>query len=197
MRPVFRVLTLAWLAAAAALAFADGLPRPRASERPVRVESYDVEGGTAGELRRDLDRKGPLFDGRRYDARTRWYVRWHFDLLPTGGGCRVARPRVDLEVTLTLPRWRRPLSAPASLVERWQRYLAALRGHEDGHVAVGDEAARAIERLLSGRPVQEDCGSAESEANAAAQAEIARARQEDLRYDRETGYGATQGARFP
>ena len=107
VRPFLPALTLAWLAAAPPLASGDGGQRSGASERPVRVESYDVAGENARELRHDLDRKGPLVDGRRYDARTRWYVRWRFDLLPTGEGCRVARPRVDLEVTMTLPRWRR------------------------------------------------------------------------------------------
>jgi predicted secreted Zn-dependent protease len=189
------VSTLVLLAAAAPLASGD---QPSGAHgRAVRGETYDVAGETTRELRRDLDRKGPLVDGHRYDARTRWYVCWRFDLLPEGGGCRVARPRIDLEITMTLPRWRRPRGAAAGLVERWESYLAALRDHEDGHVDVGDQAARAVEAALSDRPARPDCGSAESEANDAAQAEIARAQQEDLRYDRETSHGATQGARFP
>lgn len=192
-----RPLAALVLWACGAVSGQDGVRGSSGHGRLRQVETYDVEGRSARELRRDLDRRGPLVDGRRFDARTRWYVRWHFDLAPVPGGCRALRPQVDVEVTLTLPRWRRPSDTPAALVQRWERYLAALRGHEEGHTEIGYGAAQAVEDALSNRPAQEDCDSAESEANQAAQAEVARAQQQDLRYDRETGHGASQGARFP
>lgn len=191
-----------WVAAGAAAALSLR-PEGRAGDaaepvtRQERVESYDVNGDSVRELRQELDRKGPLFEGRRYDARTRWWVRWHYDLTPVARGCRATRPQVDLEIAITLPRWRRPASAPEDLVERWERYLERLREHEDGHAAVAQEAARTIAGLLEDLPAEEDCGRADRAASRAAQDEIERANARDRQYDRETGHGASQGARFP
>ncbi len=191
-----------WVAAGAAAALslrpegrADDAGQPVA--RQERVETYDVNGSNARELRQELDRKGPLFEGRRFDARTRWWVRWRYDLTPVAGGCRPTRPQVDLEIVITLPRWRRPASVPEDLAERWELYLERLREHEDGHAAVAEQAARTIAGLLEDLPAEEDCGSADRAADQAAQAEIGRANARDRQYDRETGHGASQGARFP
>ena len=191
-----RLLALAsYLMAASGLAGrASGLQSARA--RP-RIETYDVSGETTQELRRDLNRRGPLSHGKRYDARTDWHVKWRFDFERSQEGCRVVRPQVNLEVVITLPRWRQPAGAGRQLVELWEGYLEALRSHEDGHLEVGQSAADEIRETLEELRAARDCSKAEQRANGLGHEIIERHNRRDERYDEETRHGATQGARFP
>jgi predicted secreted Zn-dependent protease len=189
-----------WLLAAAVCAPAhaeQGVANTRGRVPRLRVETYDVEGTTAQEIRRDLNRRGPLSHGQRFDARTEWNVRWRFDLEPRDESCRATRPRVDLDVLVTLPRWRQPTDAPASLVERWQRYLRALENHEEGHAAIGASAADEIRAALAQLPPAPTCDEAERRANRAGQEIVGAHNRRDEEYDEQTDHGATQGARFP
>ena len=174
-----------------------GLANRAGNTRRVRGESYDVDGLSATEIRRDLDRRGPLSAGKRFDARTEWKVHWWFDLERVPGGCRATRVRVDLEVVVLLPRWRQPADASAELVRRWQGYLTALREHEDGHSAIGTSAADEIQAALSDQPLGASCALAEQRANRTGHDIVARHNRRDEQYDRDTRHGATQGARFP
>ena len=191
-----RLLALAsYLMAASGLAGrASDLQSARA--RP-RIETYDVSGDTAQELRRDLNRRGPLSHGKRYDARTDWHVKWRFDFERGQDGCRVVRPRVDLDVVIILPRWRQAAGAERQLVERWEAYLEALGAHEDGHRDVGQSAADEIRETLEELRAARDCSKAEQRANGLGHEIIERHNRRDERYDEQTRHGATQGARFP
>lgn len=175
----------------------EGLRNADGNSRQVQVETYDVAGDTAAEIRRELSRRGPLSGGKRFDARTEWTVRWWFDVEPEAGGCRVLRPRVDLHVLVTLPRWRREAEAPAELVERWERFLAALREHEQGHRAIGFAAADELQAMLFEQPAARDCAEARRRANRLGHEIVARRMRDNDRYDQRTQHGASEGARFP
>lgn len=190
-------LLAAVLAGPVAVRVDEGLRSRNGGSSRVRVETYDVSGESADELRRDLNRRGPLSRGQRYDARTDWHVRWWFDFERSDEGCRAVRPRVDLDVRITMPRWRQPAGASSELVERWQRYLVDLREHEDGHAAVGQSAADEIREALGGLEAADSCPEAERLANRVGHDVIERHNRKDERYDEETRHGATQGARFP
>lgn len=168
-----------------------------ANSRRVRHETYDVDGLDASGIRSQLNQRGPLSSGQRFDARTEWNVHWRFDFEQIAEGCRATRTRVDADVVVTLPHWRQPAQAEADLVGRWERYLAALDNHEDGHRAIGFAAADEIQATLADLPPGPTCAQAEQRANRAGYDIVARHNRRDEQYDKETNHGATQGARFP
>ena len=164
----------------------------------VNTTYYSITGATGKQLREQMNQLGPIdkTEGRRYDARTDWYVRWNYRYANKGGQCKITTSTVNTDVTITLPQWNPPASASRALVKRWQRYLKALRTHEDGHKDQGLAASREILALLKRFPAQRSCPELETAANAAAQRIIKKYNQRDIDYDRKTRHGATQGAVF-
>lgn len=161
------------------------------------VQYYDVQGTTRQALRRSLAERGPIGDdGVRYHAYTRWFVRWNYRLASSAGGCRVDSLEVSLEATMILPRWSGSKDAPASLRRQWERYVAALRLHEEGHyahgVAVGDE----VRRRLAALGGTENCGRLRQRVDAEGEAVLEAYRKREREYDLHTGHGVTQGARI-
>ena len=92
-----------------------------------------------------------------------------------------------------MPRWRRPHRDDP----RWDRYLAALRHHELGHL---DRAVRAsgilLDRLRAETPHPTCDGLGES-MHATADAILEELRMRQRRYDRNTRHGETQGVKWP
>lgn len=185
----------AWLAFAAATALV--LVASVAHAEDARIAYYDVAGSSAKALRQQMDAKGPLDGGKRFDAHTEWDIKWNYRYRPTASGCELTGVNVSLSGTILLPRWVDSNDASSALVEKWNRYLAALRLHEEGHYAHGVGAAREIEALAKSFHGSGDCPAMTSEFNDRAQSIIARYKALDVAYDRETDHGRTQGARFP
>jgi predicted secreted Zn-dependent protease len=157
---------------------------------------YDVTGTTAGELYSAMRAYGPVHDGRRVYGHHAWDIRWTFRYAASSGACRMRDVRVELTSTTTLPRWSPPADASDSLVAQWTTFRAALEAHEHGHARIGADAAREIHRSLRGHQ-QVYCGSMAAQANALAQQILARYREQNRRYDQQTGAGASQGAVWP
>jgi predicted secreted Zn-dependent protease len=87
---------------------------------------------------------------------------------------------VDLEVTYTLPRHSNLRELPAGIRRDWSKMRAALKAHEEQHGAHGIAAAHEI--------ADADC--------AEAKAIIRKYNLADLRLDRMTQHGLTQGVRL-
>jgi len=165
--------------------------------RDVRIETYDVSGDSARQLRADLNHRRPSTGAGRFDAVTQWQVDWQLSVQAERGGCRITDPLVDLKIVMKLPRLAPARAVPAELERHWQRYVRALREHEDGHAAIGEAAAREVAGQLLRQPTAANCQAARRAADKAAQAVIAEHRLKDPDYDRRTEHGARQGARFP
>ncbi|HUP19630.1 MAG TPA: DUF922 domain-containing protein [Gemmatimonadota bacterium] len=161
-----------------------------------RVVHSDVEGATVEELARALDRSGPRIPEGRFRGLTRWNVSWRYRYTRRGGACAIVDADVRLEVTTTLPRWRRAADAGLELERKWRDYLAALEGHEAGHRNYAVRAAN--EMLTTLRDLRTaSCGHIEDEANARGRWILERFRALNREYDRETRHGRTQGATWP
>lgn len=161
---------------------------------------YDIEGGTAEELRAAINRSGPFDahgDGKRYDGFTNWYVGWTYDYRNAGGACRLTRLDVRLEINVTFPRWTDQSHASADLVDRWNAYLRALSSHEVRHEEIGRRAAETISALRDRIAQRPSCDQLEAEIRAMADETLSEARREEFRYDKDTDHGRTQGAHFP
>ena len=161
------------------------------------IETYDVHGSTAAQVRRDLARHGPRVGGRAYGARTTWELTWTYSLEERDAECGLASCDVRVDITTTLPRWVPDDPAPDDkLVARWERYLSALATHEEGHRRFGLEAASAVERSLTSIVPEPTCADLEAAIAAAAAEVVGQYRERERRYDEETKHGRADGARF-
>jgi predicted secreted Zn-dependent protease len=94
--------------------------------------------------------------------------------------------RVDLTMTLTIdmPVWSKAGSARKPEQDEWNRFLLALRAHEDGHIAIcRREAPVAYDKLLKSAP---------STINDVLERERARIKRLNDVYDHQTDHGRTQ-----
>ncbi|MDX2229629.1 MAG: DUF922 domain-containing protein [Leptolyngbyaceae cyanobacterium bins.349] len=160
---------------------------------------YPITGTTASELRSQMAARGPRDhqEGRSYDARVDWAVKWSYRHGRMGNQCRIRNANTRVSVTYTMPKWNIPPGAERSLIADWHRYLAALQLHEDGHKNHGVEAGQDILNALSQLPAAHTCPALEATAQATAQAVIKTYNQKDSTYDLITRHGYTQGAIFP
>lgn len=162
-----------------------------------RIVYYDVTGDSAGSLRDDLNSKGPLDHGQRFDALTTWHVTWKYLYVPVGTGCKFTQMSTSLDGTIELPRWEHTGFVPGPLRRDWKRYLAALRVHEDGHYAHGVAARNEIQALGQSFQIAGSCTTIAKAFNDEATSIMDKYGAMDLKYDHDTGHGKTQGAIFP
>lgn len=197
MRPPIVVALAAALSSLSALA-ADA----PASQPSPQIVHYDVSGNSARELRSQLNAFGPRdpITQQRFDGRTDWSLNWSFQFATSTRGCELASFGVSLDSIITLPRWTPPTGASVALQQEWQRYSAALRHHEDGHhdtaVATADALRARLQERLDGDATAPDCKQLGRELDALGRQAVLDGRRQGREYDRDTGHGRTQGARF-
>ncbi|MEO9080351.1 MAG: DUF922 domain-containing protein [Rhodanobacter sp.] len=158
---------------------------------------YDVAGDSARALRQDLNSKGPLDNGKRFDAETLWHVRWKYLYAPAGSGCKFTQMSTSLDGTIEFPRWEHTGFVEGPLRRKWKSYVAALRVHEDGHYAHGVAARQEIQALGESFQIAGSCTTIVKTFNDEAAAILAKYQAMDLKYDQDTGHGKSQGAIFP
>lgn len=184
-------------------------PPPEAAPAPVpaapalprvsitgREQFYDIDGTSVGALREGVRRLGPKDDsGTAVDALTVWDLQWTYKAVPasaTDSSCALEDLKVSLNVTVTLPRWTPPTSAPASLRDSWRRYLEHVKIHEAGHRAIAERNAGALYRALSGLRAP-TCARLDAQASRTGEDIVADGRARNRAYDVETKHGQTQG----
>ena len=159
----------------------------------MRHDDYEVVGATLAQLRARMALLGPVRDGRRHAAYTAWELRWTYAHQPRPAGCGLTAVTVTTTVTRTLPRWSPIPSAAPGLPAEWARYLGALTLHEQGHLVIAAEAARAVHAALIGLPVCATRADLDALAQRTVRAITARHREDERTYDALTDHGATQG----
>jgi predicted secreted Zn-dependent protease len=131
-------------------------------------------------------------NGGIFHAYTQWHVDWHYHYQQAADGrCRIDSVHTQLTATMTLPA---PAAAALAQDAAFLAYLAALRRHEQGHYEIGRSAAAAIDAGILALPAQGSCAGLGAAADALANARLDEARSSEQRYDRDTGFGRTQGA---
>lgn len=154
-----------------------------------RIEYYLVDGSTPEELRQQLAARGPMGRGGNVAAITRHTLSMQYWRRQVGDVCEAYGIRVDVDVTIHLPRWRPRQAPPPALSEQWRRLEHGLRIHEQGHRDNGIDAARELDARLRGIASAPDCRTLKS-AFDAARRDVRQALQarEDA-FDRETDHG--------
>lgn len=159
------------------------------SSTPVRIEYFDVQGGDYNALLASLNARG------RFHARADWKLTYRYQSVAAAAGCSVGELTTTLELTMTLPRWRPPAGASRELMGRWERYMGALRSHEEGHLQHGREFEREFRRAAA-TLADRSCDSLQARVRALFGEMLARYQSRDKLYDEQTGHGRTQGAVF-
>ena len=175
-------------------------PQEAHNEPVVReaVDYYDISGTTARQLRAAINRAGPVTPGgKRGDGETRFNFQWQYEVLPQRDPCRLTKFIVFVDLSTTLPRWSGKSQSSSSLVQRWEKYLAALMRHEAGHKEIGLRAAAAVQERMTALPDQPTCADLERAIEEAAKEVLKQHDQDQDRYDTQTRNGQLQGVRFP
>ena len=169
-----------------------------ADRNEFNIDYFTVDGTTPRELAAEIDAKSPIGEnGLRSDGYTHWTIDWTFNMTPGAGGCTADHVVVNLDIRMTLPRWYPARTADEALVERWNRYVAALRLHEDGHRFRAESAAGEVRRALLAEGRARDCRTLENRLNSRANGLLADLRNRQAANDRETDSGRKQGVIRP
>lgn len=160
------------------------------------IRHYDVTPQQGRSLSDAVSASSPITatgpSGRRFHGYTEWFIKWRWrHRFEADGRCRITSVNVALTGSILLPRLQGGTSAQNAAFDR---YLTALREHEDGHRRIAEEAARDIERTLLSLPEYSDCTQLNAAANARARARLDAHLERERAYDRDTRHGRTQGA---
>ena len=156
-----------------------------------QVQYYDVSAASLNELRREMAMRGPRVEGRSFQAAAQTNFRWTYQYARRGAGCELRRVRVQLQTTVTFPRWNPTVEPDSSLVEWWHQLNAGLMEHERGHALISVETARTIVKDLEGMSGL-GCDAVRTRANLEGQRLLKRSQESQEEYDRTTRHGATQ-----
>lgn len=164
-----------------------------------RTVRYQISGDTSAALREQTSQLGILdkSTGLRYGGFTNWYYHWHINYRVSSGKCRLTQAAIHLDLKYTLPRWWAPSGASPDLVSEWNRYLAALRGHENGHGTLAITGGRKLLNKLRGLAPSSSCSALTAAARRTFARENERIKTIEAAYDTRTDHGAIQGATLP
>ena len=156
---------------------------------------YHIQGASARSLRSSINATRPK--GQIHDAHTKWYITWTYSRRQIDGNIALDNPKVSLVINMTLPQWTVPEQTDERLKNHWQKYMTALRHHENGHATIGIQAARDIEKKLLTLPPVPSTDALKDLVESACQQILTEARTKEKKFDKETDHGMKQGARFP
>lgn len=154
---------------------------------------YEVSGATAAEILAGMRAGSRIVDGDTAFAWTETRTDYTTVTVRRDGVCRVEDLSVRLRLEVTLPEWTDAPAASHDLRQRWNRYIRALRIHEDGHVRRARQGGRMLMEALAGLEAP-DCERLNDLVRREAERMMGRIRDLQRDYDRDTGHGRTQGA---
>ncbi len=166
----------------------------------IEVDSvYRISGFTHDDILREMLRKGPGTDeiGVRLGLHlSQWRYSYQFGIDGGSRRCRLTEAQVLLRSTIVLPLWTNLTTAPPGIVQGWREFVRALDAHERGHRNRAKAQGVFLWQSLLGLEAA-DCEALQALARSAAEQVLADGREAQLAYDRDTGHGTTQGARWP
>lgn len=154
---------------------------------------YDVRQAPGMSLLQALNQASPIREGGQvFHGYTDWRVQWNYRYRQRPDGlCAVTSVDVHLTVTMTLPALQESTAEGAG---QFATYLRNLAEHEEGHVRIGQSAARSLDTALAQLPAMPSCPLLEREIARLGADTLDRARRDNKAYDAATKHGCTQGA---
>jgi hypothetical protein len=112
------------------------------------------------------------------------YAEFDFEMSFSTAGSRITRVDLIMWLTIDMPVWSRVDRSPQAEQDEWNRFMRALRAHEDGHIAIcRREAPKTYRKLTRSTP---------GRINGVLDRERIRIRTLNEAYDHRTGHGTTQ-----
>lgn len=149
---------------------------------------YAIRALTTDDARMQINNCSPvMFHGERFAAVTSYALTWKYTVFEDNGQCSIANPTVGLHVTQTYPQWQDDQNTD------WQRYLAALHAHEQGHVNLDKRYARQLLAELQQLPPA-PCPALRASINHATNTVSTALNTANTTYDTQTNHGTTQDA---
>jgi predicted secreted Zn-dependent protease len=154
---------------------------------------YDVHQAPGMSLLQALNRASPIREGGQvFHGYTEWRLQWNYRYRERpDGACAITSIDIQLSVAMTLPELKQ---ADAEGAGQFATYLRNLVEHEEGHVRIGQTAARALDTAIAQLPPMPSCPLLEREIARLGNDTLDRARRDNKAYDAATKHGCTQGA---
>jgi predicted secreted Zn-dependent protease len=113
----------------------------------IKTRTYDITGTTGAALMEAMDRKGPKHGFMTHAiAQTGYTVDWDLDAAQHNGVCRIRQANGTLNLFYTYPHI--ASAATPALQNRWKRFFAGVRAHEENHGRIAREMMRTSERSV-------------------------------------------------
>ncbi|MBI3741065.1 MAG: DUF922 domain-containing protein, partial [Chloroflexi bacterium] len=164
------------------------------------VITYAVSGKSLNEISASLDQNAladPHELNNRYYARTNWYIQGQWFWKTTPRGCEVDRGTVSIAVTITLPALKTVTGVPNDVLTRWNTFIRNTSTHEQGHAKLALQGARDYQRDLGNFPPAADCDLFQNQLRDLDKRDFDAIDRANIKYDKDTEHGLTQGAVFP
>jgi predicted secreted Zn-dependent protease len=145
---------------------------------------FSVSGISIPELLDSLRRAHPNFD-----AETHWDASVNHTWRQSGKTCRMTSVDVSLKLTILLPKLATKVSPDVQA--RWDKFLAAVIVHENGHVRLYKSTAKDLDRSLG--VLSRPCNIFLRDAAVVTQDGYKKMQRANDDYDAETDNGAKQG----
>jgi predicted secreted Zn-dependent protease len=165
----------------------------------LKFKYYEIFGKTQTHLRKEMNRLGPKneAENRRYDAVTSWELHWEYDYVYSQKICRLSQVKVTIDVEILLPKWRPSAHTNPQLIDKWNRYLKALKKHESVHKQHGISAAQDLLASFRNFRAYPNCHKLKKAINSISYSIIHKYEQKDIQYDSISEHGVREGAVFP
>jgi predicted secreted Zn-dependent protease len=102
---------------------------------------YEVQGSTLAEV-------AEYIQGLAEAGDTKWQA--SYQVTQWGEGDNITTASVDVQVTVSMPRWAGASSRPQAEQDEWNRFVEALRSHEQGHIDLAQQYLEHADTLIEG-----------------------------------------------
>jgi predicted secreted Zn-dependent protease len=152
----------------------------------VSVSYYEIQGTDFESLLASLK------DSGGFHGKPAWKLSYNYEPKRAGKACSIQSFSTQLELSMGLPNWTPPAGTSAELQARWRRYVGALRTHQEGHFRFGRDFEAAFKKSM---PVLGDlCRRFDARVKEVFSTQLKQYQNREADYDRDTFFGATQGA---
>lgn len=160
-----------------------------------KIQHYSVGGSTTAEINNSVFQNTPVvLNGGKYGAVTHNQFNTGYSTVPTSiGGCEVKNVRIVLNSTIVLPNLVPGGQSPMVLAE-WERYIGALRAHEQMHANNGKYTAETLASRLYDFKANMSCPEMRVRLDQAVDRLINNMGLWDQELDSKTEHGKSQGA---